>query len=79
MQKRQVRLSVLLRYRLLSVMERLFISAWALTLSVHLDWAMQEPWYVERTTVVSTLFLCPFDNNRLNGLSGKMLGVGNQI
>ena len=33
-QNRQVRLSVLLRYRLLCVRERLFISAWALTLSV---------------------------------------------
>ena len=30
--------------------DAIFISAWALTLSVQLDLAMQEPWYVGRTT-----------------------------
>ena len=33
----------------------LFISAWALTLSVQSNWAMRESQYVERTTDVSTL------------------------
>ena len=36
--------------------DAIFISAWALTLSVQLDLAMQEPWYVGRTIDVSTLF-----------------------
>lgn len=38
--------------------DAIFISAWALTLSVQLDLAMQEPWYVGRTTGRLTLFLC---------------------
>ena len=33
----------------------MFISAWALTLSVQHDWAMREPRYVERAADVSTL------------------------
>ena len=39
---------------------KLFISAWALTLSVLSDLAMVEPRCVERTTDVYTLFLCLF-------------------
>ena len=36
----------------------IFISAWALTLSVLFQWAIPEPQFVERATDVSTLFLC---------------------
>ena len=38
--------------------DAIFISAWALTLSVQLDLAMQEPWYVGRTTGRFHAFLC---------------------
>ena len=36
----------------------IFISAWALTLSVLFQWAIPEPQFVERTTVTVPRFFC---------------------
>ena len=36
----------------------IFISAWALTLSVLFQWAIPEPQFVERTTVTIPRFFC---------------------
>ena len=41
-----------------------FISAWALTLSVQQQWAMQEPRHVEWTTAIPRFFCVDASNRR---------------
>ena len=50
----------------------IFISAWALTLSVQLDLAMQEPWYVGRTTGRFHAFLCQIVANLMQDIENDM-------
>ena len=52
--------------------DAIFISAWALTLSVQLDLAMQEPWYVGRTTGRFHAFLCLLVANLMQDIENDM-------